>query len=139
MPVYTDNASDYVPLDADIYPMEVMEVTEEVSTYYKNDDGSDKSNVVFKFRIISGAEEGRQVYGRTSTIWSQNENCRLHHWAEQILNRKFGPGEALNTDDFVGRRCRGLVVITTRTDGSQGNKVNDVMKDKTAALVEDPF
>lgn len=145
MPKYEDNGSEAYEVieEHEVLPMEILEVGEELS-FYKNDDGSDKTQVVFKFKVISGEHEGRLLWGRTPTTWSQNEKCKLRQWAEQIMNRKYAPGEGLDTDDLVGRRCRGVVGITNKQDGTTGNKVTDVMKDKAgaaamASVSEEPF
>jgi hypothetical protein len=145
MPVYEDNGSSetYALIEEhEVLVLEVIEVSEDTS-FYKNDDGTDKKNVVFKFRVMEGEHNDRLLWGRTPTTWSSSDKCKLRQWAEQILNRKIAAGEALNTDDLVGRRCRGVVGVSNKQDGTQSNKITDVMKDKSAPAMassyDEPF
>lgn len=144
MPVYEDNGSEAYALieEHEVLPMEVLEIGEEES-FYKDDDGNPKQQVVFKFRVTDGEHTDRHLWGRTPTTWSTNEKCKLRQWAEQILNRKIPAGEPLNTDDLVGKHCRGVVGVTNKQDGTQGNKVSDVMKAKNAPVMasamDEPF
>jgi len=138
MPVYEDkggSGSTFPILEEHtVVNVEVVTV-EEQESFFKDDDGNPKNEVVFKFRITDGEFEGQHLWGRTPTTWSMNEKCKLRQWAEQILATKIPAGTPLDTDDLVGRPARAVVGTFTKKTGEQGNKVTDVMKDKNALPV----
>lgn len=149
MPTYVDNgrgdAGDFALIENHTVVLaEVATVEEEENPFFKDDDGNPQRNVVFKFKVLEGEHEGRFVWGRTPTTWSTNEKCKLRGWAEEILATTIPtkPLPPLNTDDLIGRRCRAVIGTYTKKNGDEGNKVTDVMRDKSAAPVDaysEPF
>lgn len=149
MPTYTDNGSgngeDFVVIEEHtVLNTEVVTIEEEENPFFKNEDGTQQRNVVFKFKVLGGEHDGRFVWGRTPTTWSTNEKCKLRGWAEEILGTTIPtkPLPPLNTDDMIGRKCRAVIGVYTKKNGDQGNKVTDVMRDKSSApadVYSEPF
>ncbi len=150
MPTYVDNGKggtgeDFALIENHtIVVAEVVTIEEEENPFFKDDDGVPQRNVVFKFKVLDGEYEGRFVWGRTPTTWSTNEKCKLRAWAEEILGVTIPtkPLPPLNTDDMVGRHCRVHIITYPKKDGSEGNKVGDVMRDKATAPADaysEPF
>ncbi len=70
--------------------------------------------------------------GSTQTAWtsqSYSNKSKLFAWTRAILGETPDP---LDTDDLIGRPCRLSIVIKTRDDGTEYNKVDNVLAPKAA-------
>lgn len=145
MPIYQDSPTQDFPVIEEYTTLDVeVELCEERDSIFRDDDGNVQRKVAFKFHVLDGEHKDRRLWGDTPTTWSQNEKCKLRMWAQQIMGRTYGPGEPLNTDDLVGRRCRAVVAVRTKkADGSKSNYISDVLPAKGAAVgapaYEEPF
>lgn len=135
MPVYREEPRTQFPV-IEAYTMlnlKVANISEEESRY-TDDAGNKKKQVVFQFDVVDGTYAGRKLWGRCPATWYANS--KLHTWAERILAKQFAPGEPLNTDDLMDKTCRGVVQVSNRADGTQGNYVEDVLTAKELSPVE---
>jgi hypothetical protein len=66
----------------------------------------------------------------TLTAWASakyGNKTKLGRWAAAILG---GMPDTLDTDDLVGKPCRITVVVKAKDDGTQYNKVDEVLPPK---------
>lgn len=111
-----------------VFEAEVVEVKEEESRF-KNDDGSTKMELTFKFRVLDDGEfNDRWFWGRTNTWLSNDPRNKLRQYVQSILDEDVLPsGFVLDTDDLVGQPCRIVVHAKEKADGS-GRIVNWVQE-----------
>jgi len=86
---------------------EVVSV-EEKPAPWKDDDGNEIRRVNFRFRIIQDGEwQGRSIWGDTPTTFSNNPECKLRAWSQEIFGvDQLPPGFDLDTDELVGLECQ---------------------------------
>lgn len=154
MPVYVLEESSYAgPIPEDeIVAAKVMNVKQVKmlgagGKPYKNEKGEEVDQVEFSFTVedSSSPYDGLRFWGKTSTTFTTNSNCRLRAWAQEILGQELVPGYALDTDDLVGNPCR--VVVGVREYEKEGqtkqtNYAKDVIRAKAGTTFlsdEEPF
>ena len=70
-------------------------------------DGNVVKFLEWKFTLVTDDKfDGRDVWGRTTTKFTTNPNCKLYVWAEAILGIHLPPRYRLDTDDLLDRQCR---------------------------------
>lgn len=100
----------YELVDTGTYTARLIEVTPENGQY--------GPQLKLRFRLESGA---------ILTAWASatlSERTKLGSWTRAVLG--YLPDE-LDTDALIDRECRLSVVVKTREDGSEYNKVDEVL------------
>jgi hypothetical protein len=134
MPVFILEESNFAgPIDDDeILPARVVGIKERIKPF-KDDDGNEIKRVEFAFVIETpeGSHDGQKLWGDTSTVFSNNPNCKLFAWSQEILGQELPGGYALDTDTLVGQNCRVIVGLRKyEKDGKEQtrNFVKDVVR-----------
>lgn len=123
---------------------------------FTDDDGKKVVKVEWKFKIDSDDDQdGREIWGETSTKFVDNANCKLKNWMEAACGRIFPPGWKVNTDDALDEEV--MIIVRLRTGEKEESGVttpwarNDVfdvqptpesitkMKASISDLDEEPF
>lgn len=78
----------------------------------------------FTFTTRGGEHEGQQLAAWTSARFSPK--TKLYAWAKAAFNAAIPADYHLNTDDLLGRRVNLTVVIKTKEDGTEFNRIEDV-------------
>lgn len=111
---------------------------------FKNDDGSERQQVSFTFKVTEPGEfEDLYLFGNTPTTFTTHPDCKLRGWVEEILGGDALPVDfELDTDDLVNLDCRVRVGVRDRVgqDGKtpvKKNFVRDVLPAYDADL--EPF
>jgi hypothetical protein len=155
MPIFVLEESAYsgpIPED-EIITTKVMNVKQVKmlradKTPFKDEDGKEVEQIEFSFTVEepSSPYDGQRFWGKTSTTFTTNANCRLRAWAQEILGQELVTGYHLNTDDLIGNHCRVVVGIREYAgkDGEkkQANYAKDVIRAKTGTAfqaTEEPF
>lgn len=117
-----EEAPVYELLPADLVVMaEVVSAAVKDSLFWIDKDNHSlgkQKEVAFKFKVTEdGPYYDRFVYGRTSTTFNSNDNCRLRQWVEEIF--AFGDlpvGFEFDTDSLAGQPVKIVVGINEYTD-----------------------
>jgi hypothetical protein len=145
MPIFTLEESTYAgPIPEDgIFEAQCVSVTEITEKFTDKETGKPVVRMEFKFVIQDeGDWESTPVWGKTSKVFNEHENCKLKNWAEEILATELPVGFNLNTDDLVGNFCR--VVIGQReyeknAETKIANYVKDVLRSRSAVETTTDF
>lgn len=127
------NFTGYIPDDTE-YLATVADISLRERTFRDNETAK---RLTFKFKLISDdAHNGEELYGETSTNFTDHPNCRLYRWAETLLGMRLPPHYQLDTDDLLDKRCR--VIVQYGTYEKQGqtqefNRVKDIKPTRQAA------
>lgn len=127
--------------DGAIFEAQCVSVKQITEKFVDKETGKQVERMEFKFVIQDeGDFADRPVWGKTSLIFSENENCKLRQWAEEILATEFPLGYQLDTDILVGNYCR--IVVGAREYEKNGenkvaNFVSDVMRSRSATTTTD--
>lgn len=108
MPVLKEQGK-YPLIDEGVYTAEVLEVEEKQSSFYFNEDGTPKIDVVWKFIITDDASpfNGQYVWGRTPQWFTTSPECKLRRWSERTLKvTEFPLDYDLQYPDLVGREVQ---------------------------------
>jgi len=150
MPVFILEESNFAgPIDEDeILPARVVGIKERGKPF-KEDDGNEIKRVEFSFVIETPEQpfDGQRIWGDTSTVFTNNPNCKLYAWSQELLGMELPAGFQLDTDTLVGQDCR--IIVGKREwekDGKQQtrNYVKDVIRAGAGASAsvlpeEEPF
>lgn len=103
------------------------------------EDGQFGPQVKFTFDVKDSG--GRQLLGWASMTGSTNG--KLFKWAK-AFGMDVEPGDALDTDDMIGKTAIASVVIKTKEDGTEFNKIDSirplkVKKSESEGKKADPF
>lgn len=134
MPILELEESNYaglIPEDT-ILPARVVSVQQQKKPF-TDSDGNDiwKMNFAFVVEDPNSPHDATRLWGETSMTFSNNPNCRLFAWAQEILGAELTPPLQLDTDDLAGNACRVVVRVKKYTkDGmeKERNYVGDVMR-----------
>jgi hypothetical protein len=131
MPVFTLEESNYAgPIpDDEILPARVTGVSTRKKPF-KDDDGNDIFRVEFAFVIETPGEawDGQRIWGDTSTIFTNNPNCKLYAWSQELLGDELPPGYVLDTDNLIG--AMGRIVVGRKEYEKDGkDQVRNYVKD----------
>lgn len=131
MPIFVLEESNYAgPIpDDEILAAKVTGVKQVVKPF-KDDDGNEVVKIEFAFVIEDpgGKFDGQRLWGDTSTVFSDNPNCRLFAWTQELFGQELPKGFRLDTDDLVGKHCR--VVVAQRAYVKDGeDKIRNLVKD----------
>ena len=121
--------TEFVALDPGVYPATVRKV--------ELTDGKFGPQLQLDFDIV-GADPSQGGQQRAWMGTTMTEGNKTGKWVKAILGVNEVP-EELNTDDLWGKPVRLSLTITTKTDGTEYNKVADVLKaaaPKTRAVVK---
>lgn len=144
MPVLTlgEGTPDKEPIpDGAIFEAQCVSVRQITEKFVDKETGKPVDRMEFKFVIQDeGDFEGRPVWGKTSLNFTQNDNCKLRHWAEEILATEFPVDYRLDTDILQGNFCR--IAVGAREYEKNGenrvaNYVDDVLRSRTATATTD--
>jgi hypothetical protein len=131
MPVFTLEESNFAgPIDEDEILAARLVGVKMVKKPFKDDDGNEIHRVEFAFVIETpgGPFDGQKIWGDTSTVFSNNPNCRLYAWAQEILGIELPVGYDLDTEVLVSHDCR--VVVGRREYQKDGkDQVRNFVKD----------
>lgn len=105
----------YEVLDTGTYPATVKEITEAEGQFGP------------QLKWVFDLGEGRVLSGWTSQALS--DKSKLGQWSRAILGEI---PEDLDTEALVGRACRLSVVIKTKDDGSEFNRIDSVLAPRVA-------
>lgn len=103
----------YEVLDTGTYPATVSAIDA--------DEGKFGAQLKWSFRL----EDGSTQMAWTSQSYSNKS--KLCAWTRAILGE---PPDPLDTDDLIGRPCRLSLVVKTRDDGTEFNRVDSVLAPK---------
>lgn len=137
MPKYTlsENSYQQIP-EGSVLGAEVLEVKEKKMPF-TDDNGNDIFKVEFKFLITDDEFSGRNIWGNTPTTFSENPDCKLRSWTQEILQLDAVPvGFSLDTEHLVGMPCRVQIGHRIQTKGDQKivrDYVADVIRARTRA------
>lgn len=110
--------TEFVALDPGVYPATVRKV--------ELTDGKFGPQLQLDFDIV-GADPSQGGQQRAWMGTTMTEGNKTGKWVKAILGVNEVP-EELNTDDLWGKPVRLSLTITTKTDGTEYNKVADVLK-----------
>lgn len=111
---------------------EVVKVEVKESPFFKDDTRPElgkRVDVNFRFQIIDQEYNGRTVFGRTPTTFSDHPDCKLYAWVQELFgvdglpeNFSFDPSdlEGLTVDVIIGNR--------KKKDGTIGDFVDSVKR-----------
>lgn len=106
--------------DRAILDVEVVKVEEREKPEWAIYDPEVTTEVSFRFRVVGGPHDKRNIWGTSAVFFNYSPKCRLRIWVQGILGVEELPeGFDLNLDDLTGRKCRILV-------GNRINKKGDV-------------
>jgi len=88
------------------------------------DEGQFGPQLQFRFDITAGDMTDRSLMGWCSQKFSPKS--KLYKWTRAILGKDIPRGWALDTDLLLDRPVVATVVVQTREDGSEYNKLTDL-------------
>ena len=103
--------TEYVTLATGLYPATVESVTET--------EGKFGSQLEWDFQIDNSDVKRR---GWCSTVLSPKS--KLTKWTRALLG---GVPNGIETGDFIGRRCRLSILTKTGDDGTEYNRIDEVL------------
>lgn len=69
-----------------------------------------KEQVLFRFKIVEGPYQGRQLFGNTPTTFTNHPDCKLRVWVQELLGMNTLPSEfTFDTDNLIGTKARIIV------------------------------
>lgn len=113
---YKMTKKEYVVLETGTYPARVKSVEQE--------DGKFGEQAKFVFELDDSDEQ-------TLTAWASatySVKTKLGRWVSVLLG---GMPDEFDTDLLIDRPCRITVLLKTKDDGTQYNRVDDVLPVKT--------
>lgn len=127
-------------VNAEVVAVELRDLNPEFRAKYKI---KETQEVSFRFRVTDGEYKGLNVWGNAKPIFDSSPECRLRIWTQEILGMDSLPeGFVFDTEDLAGLNTRILVTKYSKRDGSEGNRVKDVLRSNspaTALYDEEPF
>lgn len=101
-----ESASIGAPIeDGSIYAARLVQASVKERKFRDNPEPVKRLN--WKFRIESDDDQdGRDIWGETSTRFVAHPDCRLKAWAEALLGIALPAGYRLDTDTLLDRPCR---------------------------------
>lgn len=97
---------------------------------WQDDDGKDVIRMEFGFVVEDPDSpfDGQRIWGDTPMTFTDNPNCRLFAWAQEIMGQELARPLTLDTDLLVGSTVR--VVAAQREYEKDGQKkVRNFVKD----------
>lgn len=118
-------------VDCEVVSVEVRDKPE----WAIRDDGETKE-VSFRFRVINGAYERRNLWGNAAPYFNNDPDCILRLWVQGILGAEVLPdGFTLELESLAGKHCR--VTVGNRTVKATG-EIKDFVQDVLpASAVQD--
>lgn len=120
---------EYTVLDTGTYSATIKEIVASEATF----EGKTTPRLTWKFAL----EDGTEQWGFTG-VYLGGPKATLTKWVRNLLGEL--PDE-LDTDTLIGKPCRLSIVVRTKDDGSETNKVDNVLPPKPgqkARLVPEP-
>lgn len=108
--------STYEVIPENVYNAELKNIEER-----KNDNGS---YLLWRFEV-QGKKKTAEVVGSTSLVMSVKS--KAYTWSCALLGQTPPPGTAFGTEDLIGNRCRLVVKIQKRDDGTERNQIAEVL------------
>jgi hypothetical protein len=91
-----------------------------------------RKEVSFKFQIDDARYpeySGRTIYGSVNALFTQDSNCKLRQWVEEIIGvNDLQEGFQFSTNDLLGGRVKVVVANYTKKDGTVKDKVKDLIR-----------
>lgn len=98
-----------------------------VITNVQNDEGMFGPQLRVDFLVEGGDYEGSQLVGWCSATFSPRS--KLYSWTKAAFGgTEIPPTYAFNSDDVIGRRVVLTVIIRTKDDGTEFNRIEAVKK-----------
>jgi len=110
------------PIPTGEYRVRVESVTEQKSKF------DDTVQLVWKLRVLNSEFEGRELTAWTNATGSTKG--KLAKWA-RACGFDVEPGEAIDTNDLVGRKAVAVVVLKRDDEGNTFNRVEDLLPSPT--------
>ena len=83
--------------------------------------------LLWVFNARKGKRAG-EIAATSSTSFGTKAKARK--WAEALLGRKIKAGEVIDTDELAGKHCQIVVQVEKRDDGSERNRVTDLIAEE---------
>jgi len=130
----------FVPLTENLYVLEVQDAISEMGTTY--DGKGEQEQIVITFKVLKPLDggdlidiEGNYPTSDTMKVWCNpaavgfNRKTNQPHKTRQVLTAILGvpvesPIEIEGWDDLIGKKVKAYISLTTRPDGSKGNKLD---------------
>lgn len=115
----------YEPLATGEYPVRIVDAVLEESKFLDDKTGKPKEQVKFTFDVVDTG--GRQLTAWAG--WPPSAKSKIVKWA------RIGGLEvngSLDTDDMIGLTYTAVVIVKTKEDGEEYNKVEDLKAVKPA-------
>lgn len=111
-----------IPEDTKVL-VEVLDVQRKKKPF-TDDDGNEVWRLEFAFKILEGEYEKQRVWQDVYEDFSDDQRCRLRHWAQELLRCPLDAGFNLDTDNLIGLNANATIGIYewTKQDGSEGIK-----------------
>ena len=106
---------EYVVLDTGTYTATIKAIELGESTY----EGKTSPRLTWKFVL----DDGTELWGWTGTYLG-GPKATLTKWATNLYGKV---PDTLDTDELIGKPCRLSVVIRTKADGTETNKIDNVL------------
>jgi|GEM_PF-962200 len=120
-------------IPADVYHAEVTDLR-----VVDNPFEAGRQQIEFHFTIRGSDYDGHTL--RAYKSLSKSPKSRLVEWAGVLLGRTLQPGEDLNLADLIGKRCKIVVQVKPKKDGSgQYNAIESLLPLRSSAGGQDPF
>lgn len=121
----------YIPLR----PAVVLEAGEYQGIVRKvaEQNGKFGPQLVWQIEIVSQTGE---MTGLTVQSWTGTEltpKSRLHRWAVALLGPGWDDAAGLDTSWLLNRSCRALLTVALGNDGTERNKVTDLLPTRAQA------
>lgn len=128
-----EKVEEYPVLPADtIVPVQVIAIEE-------REVNSQKGNwmkLEFTFQVLDvpealqeefGGLVGRNIWGSVPARLTTHSDNKLRQWSEALLGLELGEGFALDTDDLIGKKARGMVSNYEKRDGKLGHQIQALL------------
>jgi len=135
----------WTPLKENLYLLEVHDVKNEFRPSYR-DPNVEEDTLIVTFKVLKGVDgtdvediNGEYPASNLLSAWLNlamvgfNKKTNQAHKTRQVLTALMGvPVESAieikSFDELIGKKCKAYVELTTRPDGSQGNKLSKFSK-----------
>jgi hypothetical protein len=115
----------YEPLATGEYPIRVVDAVLEESKFTDDKTGKPKEQVKFTFDVIDTG--GRQLTAWAG--WPPSQKSKIVKWAKAFGMEVNG---SLDTDEMIGKSAIAVVIVKTKEDGEEYNKVEEIKPLKAA-------
>lgn len=150
MEAHDPNQYKTLPVDT-IVQLEVVNIDEREVKSAKGD----WMKLEFKFNILEipdalsqefGEVIGTPIWGSVGARFSEHPDNKLKKWAEALFGVDLNVGYELDTDDLLGKKCRGAISQYKKRDGGMSHQVAELFpisgystSAPTTVIKEDPW